>query len=93
MTVCRLGAAAQCLLRVPVEHFMTRDRLGTVEDAEIDAETRASMSKGLPWSAEIKLSLAIDPSGVATVKKLSEKGSPRVDLGRYRAHVGQVKLW
>jgi hypothetical protein len=93
VTVCRLGAGARCVLGVPVEHSILRERLGAMEDEELDPETRANMTKNLPQSGSIKLRLAVDPAGVATISRVSEKASAGVDLTRFRRYVGQVKLW
>ncbi|HVV81436.1 MAG TPA: tetratricopeptide repeat protein, partial [Kofleriaceae bacterium] len=87
-TVCVLGAAPHCPLAVPVHVTYTRDRLGMMDDSEIDAEAKAMMTPGLPIHEETTVDVTIGDDGVAKV--VLGKGSSTDDV---KALLGPHALW
>lgn len=89
-TVCVLdaGAPPRCPLSVPTRISYVRDRMGIMEDGELDEDSKALLTPGLPIKREVSLDLTIGDDGVAKV--VLAKGSAGDDV---KSVLGPHKLW
>jgi hypothetical protein len=87
-TLCVLGDAPACPMSVPTRTVYVRDRMGMMDDSEIDAEAKSLMTPGLPIREEVELELKVGDDGVATV--VLKKGSATEYT---KSFLGPHKLW
>jgi hypothetical protein len=88
VTFCVLGDKPACPLSVPTHVTYERDRIGMMEDEELDAETKAMMTPKLPIHEEQVLDVSVADDGTATV--VLKKGKSDSDL---KPLLGPHPLW